>query len=100
MAVPHRILVPWPGIEPAPPALEAWSLNDWTTGEVPWTAILKFLCMLYTRLTLGQEDSPGGPNLIPRAQGESEKSGVPRGYQALLLTLQMEGSCDEEGRWP
>ena len=29
------ILVPWPGIEPVPPALEAWSLNHWTTREVP-----------------------------------------------------------------
>ena len=29
------ILVPWPGIEPASPAGEAWSLNNWTTREVP-----------------------------------------------------------------
>ena len=29
------ILVPQPGIEPAPPALWAWSLNHWTTREVP-----------------------------------------------------------------
>ena len=29
------ILVPWPGIEPASPALEAWSLNHWTAREVP-----------------------------------------------------------------
>ena len=29
------ILVPRPGIEPAPPALEAWSLNHWTAREVP-----------------------------------------------------------------
>ena len=28
------ILVPRPGIETAPPALEAWSLNHWTTREV------------------------------------------------------------------
>ena len=28
-------LVPWPGIEPGPPALGAWSLNRWTTREVP-----------------------------------------------------------------
>ena len=27
-------LVPWPGIEPGPPALGAWSLNHWTTREV------------------------------------------------------------------
>ena len=36
---PHReafgILVPSPGFEPVPPAVEAQSLNHWTTGEVP-----------------------------------------------------------------
>ena len=33
-----RILVPQPGIEFVPPALGAWSLNHWTTREVPkWT---------------------------------------------------------------
>ena len=30
-----RILVPWPGIEPVPPAVKAQSLNHWTTREVP-----------------------------------------------------------------
>ena len=29
------ILVPQPGIEPMPPALEEWSLNHWTAQEVP-----------------------------------------------------------------
>ena len=29
------ILVPRPGIAPAPPAVEAWSLNHWTAREVP-----------------------------------------------------------------
>ena len=28
-------LVPWQGIEPVSPALEAWSLNHWTAREVP-----------------------------------------------------------------
>ena len=27
--------VPWTGIEPGPPALEAWSSSHWTTREVP-----------------------------------------------------------------
>ena len=27
--------VPWPGIEPGPPALVAQSLSHWTTREVP-----------------------------------------------------------------
>ena len=30
-----RDLIPWPGMEPGPPALGAWSLNHWTTREVP-----------------------------------------------------------------
>ena len=29
------ILVPQPGIEPVPPALEAQNLNHWTTRDVP-----------------------------------------------------------------
>ena len=28
-------VVPWPGIEPGPPALGAWSLSHWTTRELP-----------------------------------------------------------------
>ena len=28
------ILAPQPGIEPMPPAVEAWSPNHWTAGEV------------------------------------------------------------------
>ena len=28
-------LVPWPGIEPRPPALRTWSLCYWTTRKVP-----------------------------------------------------------------
>ena len=28
-------LVPWPGIEPGPPALGVWSLSHWTTREIP-----------------------------------------------------------------
>ena len=34
-----RILVSWPGIEPAALALEAWSLNHWTTREVLGTLL-------------------------------------------------------------
>ena len=37
LAVPYTvcgILVPWPGIEPTPPAVEAWIFNHWTTSEV------------------------------------------------------------------
>ena len=33
-------LVPWPEIEPGPPALGAWSLSHWTTREVPLIFVL------------------------------------------------------------
>ena len=39
------ILVPWSGIEPVPPALEAWSLNHWTASKV-------LLFFLFTESTL------------------------------------------------
>ena len=35
------ILVPRMGIEPGPPALEAWSLNHWMAREVPQSCIFK-----------------------------------------------------------
>ena len=34
------ILLPWPGIEPTTPAVEAQSLNHWTAREVPKLLIL------------------------------------------------------------
>ena len=36
-----RILVPWPGIELVPPAVEAQSPNHWTTREFPSIFIFK-----------------------------------------------------------
>ena len=45
----YGILVPCPGIEPAPPAMEAWSLNHWTTMQVSLFTFLKrrmYLCII------------------------------------------------------
>ena len=43
LAIPHScgILVPQPGIEPVPPAVEVHSLNHWTAREVPKTEPFK-----------------------------------------------------------
>lgn len=41
------ILVPWPGIEPASPALEAQCLNHWTTREVPKSQFLLVLPLYF-----------------------------------------------------
>ena len=35
MPLGMRDLSSQPGIEPAPPAVEVWSLNHWTAREVP-----------------------------------------------------------------
>ena len=36
---PHVVLRP--GIELMPPAVEAWSLNHWTSGKPPWLRVFK-----------------------------------------------------------
>ena len=36
----YGILVPQPGIKPMPPALEAHSLNYWTTRKSPQISVL------------------------------------------------------------
>ena len=41
-----RILVPWPGIEPEHPAVEAQSPNHWTTRELPPTFQLLITTLL------------------------------------------------------
>ena len=43
-----RMLVQRPEIEPMPPAVEAWSLNHWTTREVPLHFFLRDLCSSQT----------------------------------------------------
>ena len=40
------ILAPRPGMEPASPASEVWSLNHWTAREVPWAHFNKVLTSL------------------------------------------------------
>ena len=40
-------LVPWPKIEPWPPALGAWSLGHWTTREAPYICFIYFLWILW-----------------------------------------------------
>ena len=48
-----EISVPWPGIQPEPPALEAQSLNHWTTREV---ILLFVFCSTYLSLNFYSSD--------------------------------------------
>ena len=43
-----RILIPRLGIEPSPPALEAWSLNHWTAREIPQLVLLEAEACLHS----------------------------------------------------
>ena len=72
-------LVPWPGIEPGPPALGVRSLSHWTTREFPllfikrqnhtvikrsinsWARVLniKITCINYLIVPVGQKSSCG-----------------------------------------
>ena len=58
-----KILVPQKGIKPAPPAVEAWSVNHWTTREVPEMAPLIVCFRLFPLLnmvtTTCQGQTPG-----------------------------------------
>ena len=59
-----RILLPWPGIKPVQPAVEAWSSNHWTSREVPqnlncskyWLIILRLALSNKTLQLLSQND--------------------------------------------
>ena len=52
-------LVPWSEMEPGPPALGAWSLNYWTTREVPHALFLLFFkSFIYLLLIFGCAGSP------------------------------------------
>ena len=58
VAAHMRDLVPWPGIEPGPPASGARSLTHWTTREVPLAGDLNSVCSSLRRLLQPQSNGP------------------------------------------
>ena len=42
-----EILVPWPGIELMPPALEAWGLNHWTSRKSQMHVYIYIFCIYF-----------------------------------------------------
>ena len=72
-------LVPWPGIEPGPPALGGQNLSHWTIGEAPWICSVQFSCSVvsnslwphelqHTRPPCPSPTSRVHPNLCPLSQ--------------------------------
>ena len=60
----HVILVLQPGVEPAPPAVEAQSLNHRTAGEVPVMSFQSFLIQSIPCFRT-QRDLVSGSNWLP-----------------------------------
>ena len=72
--IAYGILIPQPGIEPMPAAVEAWSLNHWTAREVPFWAFLFFLFYVFVGNfifcgTWGLQSSLGHPESLVAACG-------------------------------
>ena len=57
------ILVPQPGIEHVPPAVETWSLNHWTAREVPEMALFFFFWLHWVFV------AAHGPSLVAASRG-------------------------------
>ena len=84
------ILVPQPGIEPMPPELGAWSLNHWTTREVPemnW--ISKEVVWKLIKGNLTKQESEG-----QRGSSQVQTTGHPYRSQGKrwILSLLQEGT--------
>ena len=48
----YEILVPQPGMEPVPPAVEARSLNHWTARDVLWHPFFFFFYSYFIYLLI------------------------------------------------
>ena len=61
LPMPYAVLLQ-SGIDPVPPALEAWSLNHWTTREVSNMCILMFVNYTQTlqKLKKNEKTNPLG----------------------------------------
>ena len=70
-------LVPWPGIEPRPPEWAAWSLNHWTSREVPSPGF-KWLSEWTTRTI---PDTHGSPSSLQFSRSVVSDSLWPHGLQ-------------------
>ena len=94
--VASGILVPQPGTEPAPPALEVWSLKHWTTRQVP----------LKVSLTIGEEKTQklGAEQtrrtMLPSSKMERNTTGAGFGDYQLWLLRQRRGQKRKPGGSP
>ena len=53
-----RLLAPPPGIEPSPPAVEAQSLNHWTTRKSPFSDFSTYAAKAHTTVSFSHLNNP------------------------------------------
>ena len=89
-------LIPWPGTEPVPSVLGAWSLNHWMTREVPGAAVLAWAPFSAPSGVPGSSAgkeytcNAGDPRLIPGSgRSPGEAIGYPFQYSWAFLVAQM-----------
>ena len=83
------ILVPRPGIEPAPPAVEAHSLNHWTAREVPGVLFYKrifihFQCSQRSQIPCGWVS----PAIYRQDHSNREEGFCPNKHMYKIMTYQ------------
>ena len=89
------VLVPWSGMEPPPPAMEAQSLNHWTTKEVPWTRFQR------CGHTASRYDAEGWTRELGRIPGKArtleqhsrQQKNKTRNNQALRVPITKDYAC-------
>ena len=84
-------LVSWPGTEPDPPVLGAWSLNHWTTREIPgdelFVRYLHFIIFFYRELKRMLK--------IPNATPLDVSTHVPPPHPWIIITGWHRGQAGE-----
>ena len=81
-------LVPQPGIEPGPPALEAWSLSHWITSKVP-----KKVHLRRWHISWDHEWWEGAPSGVGRLILSSAQDEKVRRESGISLMVQFLGLC-------
>ena len=74
----ERKCIPWPGMEPMPPAVEAWSPNHWTTRQRQ---------LIISPSSVFQEDSPAKTGQSPNRNYVKETSTLSIMYQQIVKLL-------------
>ena len=85
-------LVPWPGIEPGPPALAAWSLSHWPSREVLWWFFLHsaFPSLVFCPVSSSYLGVPGPSSWDHQLRDSAHSARAPRLDHSLQIISRQE----------